>query len=125
MADNSQPEPVKPTEGTPIGAIILLSIVFPGAGQLAIGHKTKGWAIIAISTLLLIAFFIQLAAAVPPIYEAIRSGAEPVIDGQYLEKIHNILLILLAAVIVWFYAVVDAIYHGRRKFAQTSRPERK
>jgi TM2 domain-containing membrane protein YozV len=106
----------------PTGVLIMLSLVFPGAGQLANGQKTKGWVIIGVSTLLLILFFIQLSSVVPPVYRALAAGVEPVIDEAYINKLYNILLILLATVLVWLLAVVDAVIVGGRKFREGVKP---
>lgn len=106
----------------PTGVLIMLSLVFPGAGQLANGQKSKGWIIISISTLFLILFFIQLSSVIPPVYHALVTGAEPVIDETYMNKVYNILLILLGAVVVWLFAIVDAAIVGRRKFREGVKP---
>lgn len=100
----------------------MLSLVFPGAGQLANGQKAKGWGIVAIATMLLILFFIQLSSSIPPVYHALASGAEPVIDEKYMENVYNILLILLASVAVWLFAIVDAVIVGKRKFRDGAQP---
>jgi len=96
----------------------MLSLVFPGAGQLANGQKAKGWIIVAISAALLIFFFIQLSSAIPPVYRALATGVEPVIDEAYMNKVYNILLTLLAAVALWMFAIVDAVWVGRRKIRE-------
>ncbi len=106
----------------PVGVLIMLSLVFPGAGQLANGQKTKGWIIITISTALLIFFFIQLSSAIPPVYRALAMGVEPVIDETYMNKVYNILLTLLAAVVVWLIAIVDAVLVGSRKIREGAKP---
>lgn len=106
----------------PTGVLIMLSLVFPGAGQLANGQKTKGWIVIGVSTMLLIFFFIQLASAIPPVYNALSAGVEPVIDEAYMNKVYNLLLIVLLAVLVWLYAIVDAVIVGGRKFKEGVKP---
>lgn len=106
----------------PTGVLIMLSLVFPGAGQLANGQKAKGWVIISISALLLILFFTQLASIVPPVYHALTTGGEPVIDETYVSKVYNILLILLGAVVIWLFAIVDAAIVGKRKFSEGGKP---
>lgn len=111
-----------PSKLPPVGVLIMLSLVFPGAGQLANGQKTKGWIIISISTALLIFFFIQLSSAIPPVYRALAMGVEPVIDEAYMNKVYNILLTLLAAVVVWLIAIVDAVLVGRRKIKEGAKP---
>lgn len=100
----------------------MLSLVFPGAGQLANGQKTKGWIVIGVSTLFLILFFIQISSAIPPIYNALSAGVEPVIDEAYMNKVYNILRIVLLAVLVWLYAIVDAVIVGGRKFKEGVKP---
>jgi TM2 domain-containing membrane protein YozV len=125
MADNAgQPAGGKPGQSKlpPTGVLIMLSLVFPGAGQLANGQKAKGWVIVAISALFLILFFIQLSSAIPPVYHALATGAEPVIDEKYMNKAYNILLILLGAVVVWLFAIVDAVIVGKRKFREGAQP---
>ena len=111
-----------PSKLPPAGVLIMLSLVLPGAGQLANGQKTKGWIIIAISTAFLILFFIQLSSAIPPVYRALAMGVEPVIDEAYMTKVYNILLTLLAAVVVWLFAIADAVVVGRRKFSEGANP---
>ena len=125
MADNAgRPAADKPGQSKlpPTGVLIMLSLVFPGAGQLANGQKAKGWVIITVSALLLILFFIQLSSIIPPVYHALATGAEPVIDEKYMNKIYNILLILLGAVVVWLFAIVDAVIVGKRKFREGGQP---
>jgi TM2 domain-containing membrane protein YozV len=107
-----------PSKLPPAGVLIMLSLVFPGAGQLANGQKAKGWIIVAISAALLIFFFIQLSSAIPPVYRALTTGVEPVIDEAYMNKVYNILLTLLAGVVVWMFAIVDAVWVGRRKIRE-------
>ena len=125
MGDNGgKPAADKPAPSglPPTGVLIMLSLVFPGAGQLANGQKTKGWIIIVISTLFLILFFIQLASVIPPVYRALATGVEPVIDETYMNKVYNILLILLVGVVVWLFAIVDAAIVGKRKFREGAKP---
>jgi len=125
MADNAgQPAGDKPGQSKlpPTGVLIMLSLVFPGAGQLANGQKTKGWVIVVITAMLLILFFFQLSSAIPPVYHALASGAEPVIDEKYMKKVYNILLILLATVVVWLFAIVDAVIVGKRKLRKGAQP---
>lgn len=100
----------------------MLSLVFPGAGQLANGQKTKGWIIVAIATTLLTLFFFQISSAIPPAYHALADGAEPFIGEKHMEKVYNILLTLLATVVVWLFAIVDAAIVGKRKFRDGARP---
>jgi TM2 domain-containing membrane protein YozV len=119
-----QPAGDKPGQSRlpPTGVLIMLSLVFPGAGQLANGQKAKGWIIVAIATMLLILFFIQLSSAIPPVYHALATGAEPMIDEKYMEKVYNILIILLVSVVVWLFAIVDAVIVGKRKFRDGVQP---
>lgn len=100
----------------------MLSLVFPGAGQLANGQKAKGWIIITITTAFLIIFFLQLASVIPPVYHALTTGEEPVIDEAYVSKVYNILVTLLATVVVWLIAIVDAILVGRGKIRKNAKP---
>lgn len=106
----------------PTGVLIMLSLVFPGAGQLANGQTAKGWVVIGVSTLLLILFFIQLASVIPPVYHALSAGVEPVIDEAYMDKLYNMLRIVLLAVLVWLYAIVDAVIVGGRKSKEGVKP---
>ncbi|MBF0292530.1 MAG: hypothetical protein HQK86_10290 [Nitrospinae bacterium] len=124
MAENADQAAGKPErlKLPPTGVLIMLSLVFPGAGQLANGQKAKGWIVIAVTTLLLIFFSIQLASAIPPVYNALASGAEPVIDEAYMNKLYHLLVIVLFAVLVWLYAIVDAVIVGGRKFKEDVKP---
>jgi hypothetical protein len=125
MVDNKD-KPAGAKQGKPklppTGVLIMLSLVFPGAGQLANGQKAKGWVIVSISAVLFIFFFIQLSSIIPPVYRAMSSGAEPVIDATYIGKVYNILMILFAAVVVWLFAIVDAAIVGGRKFREGAKP---
>ncbi|MBI4666164.1 MAG: hypothetical protein HY751_07140 [Nitrospinae bacterium] len=109
-----QPGPAGKTDLPPIGVLIILSIVFPGAGQLANNQKVKGWIIVGVSVLIAIAFFFQLAVIASPVHQAIMSGRAPTVDDQFIDGLKKLLWILSGALAVWLVAMVDAVLVGRK-----------
>ncbi|MGK7344620.1 MAG: hypothetical protein ACNS63_02275 [Candidatus Nitrospinota bacterium M3_3B_026] len=99
----------------PLGALIILSLVFPGAGQLAIGRKVIGWLFAGAAIVLLGAFFIQLSAVVPRFFAAISSGEAPVADDKLIGGIRTLFYIVAGLLVVWITAFVDVMIAGRRR----------
>lgn len=109
MAGKSEKSPA------PTGVIVILSLVFPGAGQLAIGRKTIGWIFAGAAIVLLAAFFIQLSAIIPRVVAAISSGEPPAADEDLIGGIKTLFYILGGVLVIWIAALVDAVVAGRRK----------
>lgn len=103
------------SEKPPLGALILLSVILPGAGHLAVGEKAKGWVFVGVSIVLLIGFFVQLALIIPPILGATAEGRPPEIDDAFVSQIRRLLVILGVALAVWVVAVADIIISGKRR----------
>jgi len=98
----------------PIGILILLSVIFPGAGQLANNEKSKGVAFIGVSVVIALFFFSQLAWMTAPLFDAANHGRMPVMDDAFFAHIKRLLYILGAALLVWIVALVDCVVVGWR-----------
>lgn len=94
-------------------ALLLSAFVLPGLGQLYLGRKVKGTAIILITNLLmLLALFVLLKGLSPVIAAKIASGTI-VGPDEVLAGLHTVSYFgkaLLAAFgLVWGYSVVDIL----------------
>lgn len=98
----------------PVGVLILLSLVFPGAGQLANKENIKGGIIIAATVISLIAFFTQLGFIVSYVQAALVSGVAPEVDDLFIGKLKTLGLIMAAAFGILAGALIDAIIVGAR-----------
>ena len=116
MRDDEQGE-----EGpAPLGALVTLSLILPGAGQLANGEKVKGWVYIGLALILMAALLIQAAMMFPPLIKAAASGAQTPIDEALIGQVKTLLEIIAGALMIWVIALVDTIIVGRRKLAARS-----
>ncbi|HEX9078821.1 MAG TPA: hypothetical protein VF795_04465 [Desulfuromonadaceae bacterium] len=94
-------------------ALLLSALVLPGLGQIYLGRKVKGIAIIlSINLLMLLALFVLLKGLSPVIAAKIASGTiigpDEVLAA--LQGVSGFGRALLAAfAVVWGYAVVDII----------------
>lgn len=103
-------------EELPSAAVLaILSSVLPGAGQLANGQTVKGWVIVAISIVIMIAFFYQIALIGVPVYTAAMEGKQLVIDDAYVDLLKTLGWILLGAIAVWAVAIIDSIVVGGKR----------
>ncbi len=96
-----------------VSALLLSALVLPGLGQLYLGRKVQGIAIILIINLLmLLALFVLLRGLSPVIAARIASGtvigADEVLAG--LHGVSGFGKALLAAFgLVWGYSVIDIL----------------
>ncbi|HEB71772.1 MAG TPA: hypothetical protein ENI77_04045 [Nitrospirae bacterium] len=100
---------------TPIGALIMLAVALPGAGQLALGQKKKGIIIIVISALLFVYITAHTFIIAGPITGAMMAGIQPVIDESVIEPLVFLLKILAVSVAIWVWAIFDTIQTARRR----------
>lgn len=92
----------------------MLSMMFPGAGQLANEQKVKGGVFIAISAVIAVAFFAQLASVSSPVFATLKTGQSPALETGFMEGLTRLLYILGAALAVWAVALVDCVVVGMR-----------
>ena len=105
-----------------IKGMLLSAVIFPGVGQISLGHIKRGWFIIFLNSVflyLIISNIIQKASqtveklqnsGVELNFELISRESSKLVsfsDNSYL----NILLVLL--IVSWVIAVVDAYYLGK------------
>lgn len=91
-------------------ALLLNAFILPGAGQLYMGSKLKGIAIILlVNLLLLLALFVLLKAASPLIAAQMTSGR--ISPDELLSGLENVAgygrALLAAFVLLWGYALLD------------------
>ncbi len=98
----------------PVGVLILLTAIFPGAGHLAVKQNVKGWVFIGVSVVLFIAFFAYIGDIIAPVSSALMAGREPKIDDEFIANLITIGYILGGGLLVWFAALIDVIIIGRR-----------
>lgn len=95
-------------------ALLLNAFILPGLGQLYLGRKVMGVAIVMVlNLLLLIALFVVLKGLSPVIAAKMASGALD--TNQVLAALHNVAGfgkgVLSAIVLVWVFALVDLVRH--------------
>ena len=81
---------------------VLLSVVFPGGGQLLMGQYVKGGVLMAV-------FAIGMFLGIPDLYKLL--GALSAAPGSHAPVVHpNPLFAMLGmlSVVVWFYSLLDA-----------------
>ncbi len=105
------------SDPAPIGILIVLSTVFPGAGQLANGQNSKGIGFIAAAGILLALFFVYLAFTIGPILGTISAGKEPVMTDDLMSGVKTLAAIFGAGFIVWIWATIDAVIVGKKRLA--------
>ncbi len=93
-------------------ALLLNALVLPGLGQLYLGRKVKGIAIIMlVNLLLLLALFVVLKGLSPVIAAKALSGT--VDTGQVTAALHGVSgfgkALLAAFALVWAFALADLI----------------
>ncbi|VAX21486.1 hypothetical protein MNBD_NITROSPINAE01-449 [hydrothermal vent metagenome] len=99
----------------PLGILVLLSFVLPGAGQLANDDKVKGYLFIAISMALLLMFFAKLTDIFPQVHEDLLAGVIPTITEEFMDKLESLGQILLAGLFLFIVATLDAVIVGKRR----------
>lgn len=97
-------------------ALLLSAFVLPGLGQLYLGRKVKGIAIILIVNLLmLLALFVLLKGLGPVIAAKLASGTI-ISPNEVLAGLHGVSgfgrALLGAFVLVWGFSVIDVIRGG-------------
>jgi len=95
-----------------VRALLLNAFVLPGLGQLYLGRKVVGIAIIMlVNLLLLLALFVVLKGASPLIAAQMTSGT--LSSGDILTALDSVAgygrALLVAIVAVWGFALVDLI----------------
>lgn len=104
-------------------AALLSGLVFPGVGQISIGHIKRGWFIIAAVCLYL---YLIISEIIHEMYSAIAKMQESgsVMDAQAVSKMTsdvmsfsantylNIVLVLL--IVTWVVSVIDAYLLGKK-----------
>lgn len=96
----------------PVIALLLSTLILPGLGQLYLGRRIKGVALImAINLLLLIGLFFVMKISSPVI--AAHLSGTPLTPGLFFEKIQPFALwakLLLAAFLgLWGFGLVDLV----------------
>ena len=103
-------------------AALLSALVFPGAGQIYLGHRRRGWAI-ALTVLGAVLFFLsQVAGPVLALAQEVQDGKlalDPLLIATRLHdqgQVDNPLLTLAAIVLIacWVGSTIDAFLLGRR-----------
>ena len=95
-----------------ITAIVLSALVLPGLGQLYLGRKARGVAIIIlVNLLLLLTVFVLLKGLAPVIAAKMMSGTFNVHD--VLDALHGVTgyaqLLLAGFGLLWAYSIVDLV----------------
>lgn len=107
-----------------IKAALLSGMIFPGVGQISLGHKKRGWSIILVNCILfylIISKVIQQAASI--VEKMQKNGAALDIESISKQTSNlvgfsdnsslNILLTLL--ILGWLISIVDAYLLGNKR----------
>lgn len=105
-------------------ATLLSGLVFPGAGQIYLGHRRRGWAIVLAVLGALCYFVYQAMGPVLALATEIEEGRlelDPVLIAARLHEqsqgqLDNPMLTLAAVLIIgcWIGSCIDAFILGRR-----------
>lgn len=95
-------------------ALLLNALILPGLGQLYLGRKVMGIAIVmVVNLLLLLALFVVLKGLSPVIAAKMASGT--ISTGQVVAALENVAgfgrTLLSGIVLVWVFALVDLVRH--------------
>ena len=104
-------------------ATLLSALVFPGVGQLSIGHKRRGWVIIIISSVFLYLIMSKVMQQAYNLVEKIQaSGA--MLDMESISKQTSDLVgfsdntylntLLVFFLIAWGLSIIDAYFLGKK-----------
>ena len=108
----------------PMKAALLSALIFPGVGQISIGHKKRGWFIIFMSSILLYTMISEIMkqalslvekmqkSGVVLDYESISNKTSDLVSFSDNSSL-NILLMLL--IFGWIVSVIDAYILGKKK----------
>ncbi|MBI4827533.1 MAG: hypothetical protein HY804_01770 [Nitrospinae bacterium] len=111
MSETDQPKKA----ATPLGALVTLSVMFPGSGQLANGQRAKGVVTIIVSALLFVDILVHTFILALPLAGAWMQDKPPVIDEHITDPLKTLLIIIGAAFAIWLWALVDTIVVYRRR----------
>jgi hypothetical protein len=97
-------------------ALLLSALVLPGLGQLYLGRKVAGVAIIMVlNLLLLLALFVVLKGLGPVIAARVASGTVTVSPNEVLAALKGVSGfgkgLLAGFALVWAFSVVDLLRH--------------
>ena len=106
-----------------IKAALISGLIFPGIGQISIGHKKRGWVIILVNSLFLYMIINEIIQQASSLVEKIQKSGVPLdyesISNKTTELVSisdnsslNTLLILL--IVSWVASVIDAYYLGKK-----------
>ena len=107
----------------PMKGALLSALIFPGVGQISIGHKKRGWLIIFVSCIflyLMISEVIQQASSlvekiqksgVPLDYESISNKTSELVSFSDNSLLNTLLMLLI---ISWIASVIDAYILGKK-----------
>lgn len=106
-----------------IKAALISGLIFPGIGQVSIGHKKRGWVIILVNSIFLymiINEIIQQASSlvekiqksgVPLDYEAISNKTSEFVSFSDNSSLNTLLMLLIFS---WLASVIDAYLLGKK-----------
>ncbi|MBF0170852.1 MAG: hypothetical protein HQK87_07175 [Nitrospinae bacterium] len=101
-----------PKDIPPPWMVVMLTLVFPGGAQLALGEKKRGALFVAVTVILMGLFFLVFALLVADFYGRMQTGqAQPTDMGGRLAQLGYV---LLAGVVEAAVAAVDALALRRR-----------
>ena len=93
-----------------VNALLLNAFVLPGMGQIYLGYKGKGIAIIVLTNLLMLVAFLLIIKITGPVVGAHLTGM-PITAAMIMEQIKPFALwikLLLAAIFtLWCYSLID------------------
>ena len=108
----------------PMKCALLSALIFPGVGQISIGHKKRGWFIIFVSGILLYMMISEIIRQASSLVEKMQKSGVALdyefISNKTSELVSfsdnsslNTLLVLL--IISWIASVIDAYILGEKK----------
>lgn len=112
MNGNEKKEP-------PMGALVLLSMLLPGAGQLANKQTVKGVATIAVSALLFVDIIVHAFIILLPIAGMTLAGERFVIDENTIEPLKTLAIVAAIALAIWAWALWDTVRVAKKRAAGT------
>ncbi len=99
---------------TPAMVLVLLSLLFPGGGQIANGHTLKGSLFAAVSVLLLFPFFYFLAGAGFLLYNDLSRGIRPRFEGELMGDLKALGVVLLLGLLLSAISAIEAVISARK-----------
>jgi hypothetical protein len=103
-------------------AALLSALLFPGSGQIYLGHRLRGWLIVLVALVSVSYFVNQVLAQVMPLFEEALNGTLAPDPVAIAERLHrqgqdgSTLRSVAAALIIicWVGSTIDAWLLGRR-----------